>query len=295
MFAYILLVGILAIHVLSLDINVDEEVAIDISESKIHTVHNVAVGYMNAPVFIPNRLNANIGDRIIFRFYSLNHTLTQSSLERPCTPIKEFDTGFNQFNPDKKSIIVTLTVNTLEPQWFFCKQTRPWSHCHAGMVFALNPGSEMKSFLENLKRDSAAASISSSTSMKASSHAGIISMTPARTISASSTRAIVGSRSSRLPLSGDLSKAVSISSQPASNSSPGVRQSSSSLARSIIISPVAAITVTETGACAGTPSATSIRRSSLPSSATSDDCKSIVPSLNTAIVSVVLTAVLLLS
>lgn len=101
-------------------------------------------------MFTPQRLNANIGDQIIFEFHALNHTLTQSSLERPCASLQQFDTGFNQFNPQSKENVVTvITVNSLEPQWFFCRQNRPTSHCHMGMVFAINPGDQMDTFLQN--------------------------------------------------------------------------------------------------------------------------------------------------
>ncbi|PYH99451.1 hypothetical protein BO71DRAFT_278428, partial [Aspergillus ellipticus CBS 707.79] len=95
-------------------------------------------------IFHPNRINANIGDQVTFNFCSLNHTLTQSTLERPCSSVSKFDTGFNQYNPDNvKHLALTMTVNTLDPQWFFCDQSQPISHCHEGMVFALNPGNEM--------------------------------------------------------------------------------------------------------------------------------------------------------
>ena len=89
-------------------------------------IHHVTVGNQGSPMFTPQRLNANIGDQIIFEFHALNHTLTQSSLERPCASLQQFDTGFNQFNPQSKENVVTvITVNSLEPgriiHWFeFC-------------------------------------------------------------------------------------------------------------------------------------------------------------------------------
>jgi hypothetical protein len=90
---------------------------------------------------------------VTFNFYSLNHTLTQSSLEAPCVSLHQFDTGFGQFNPkDTDGLSLSLTVNTLEPQWYYCRQNDRTSHCHAGMVFALNPGDQMDQFKENAKR-----------------------------------------------------------------------------------------------------------------------------------------------
>ncbi|KAL5365101.1 hypothetical protein BJX96DRAFT_168823 [Aspergillus floccosus] len=79
------------------------------------------------------------------------HTISVN-LENPCIPADGLDTGFSQFNPnDKDDLTLTITVNTLDPQWFFCKQNQPFSHCHAGMIFALNPGDRMDAFLENAK------------------------------------------------------------------------------------------------------------------------------------------------
>ncbi|KAJ5184196.1 hypothetical protein N7492_001812 [Penicillium capsulatum] len=116
-------------------------------------IHHVAVGKNESLLFVPDRLNANIGDRIVFDINGLNHTVTRSSLEDPCSSINQFDTGFGQLNPDGRyGLSVTLTVNTLEPQWFFCRQDNPNPHCHAGMVFGLNPGNQMEQFRRNAKQ-----------------------------------------------------------------------------------------------------------------------------------------------
>lgn len=116
-------------------------------------IHHVAVGKQESLSFVPDRLNANIGDRIVFDINGLNHTVTRSSLEDPCSSINQFDTGFGQLNPDgRNGLSVTLIVNTLEPQWFFCRQDNPNSHCHVGMVFGLNPGNQMEQFRRNAKQ-----------------------------------------------------------------------------------------------------------------------------------------------
>ncbi|KAL2371449.1 hypothetical protein RJ035_002985 [Blastomyces gilchristii] len=101
---------------------------------------------------LANRLNANVGDLVVFEFYQSNHTLTQSSLQSPCTPLQQFDSGFTRFNPSNRSgLLMSFTVNSPNSQWFFCPQIHPTSHCHAGMVFALNPGDQMEQFLANVK------------------------------------------------------------------------------------------------------------------------------------------------
>lgn len=113
------------------------------------------MGSQGSPTFVPRRSNANIGDQIVFEFHALNHTLTQSTLERPCVPLQQFDTGFNQFNPHSQDKLVTIiTDNSLKPQWFFCRQNTPASHCHMCMVFAINPGDQMDTFIRKVRRES---------------------------------------------------------------------------------------------------------------------------------------------
>jgi hypothetical protein len=106
-------------------------------------------------LFQPNYMDANVGDTVLFQFFKLNHTLTQSTLERPCTPDHRFDSGFRQFNPTNQlGMTLSFSVNTFDPQWFFCRQNVPVSHCQAGMVFAINPGDQMDDFLSNARGDS---------------------------------------------------------------------------------------------------------------------------------------------
>jgi plastocyanin len=95
----------------------DNKVTVELGETENQVVHHVSVRSNGAPMFLPNRLNANIGDQVKFRFHNINHTLTQSSLAEPCSSIGEFNSGFNQFNPeDKNNLVITLTVNSLDPQ-----------------------------------------------------------------------------------------------------------------------------------------------------------------------------------
>lgn len=111
------------------------------------------LGAQDTPAFEPDHVNANVGDQVTFHFHNFNHSLTQSSLENPCVPAGQLDSGFNQFNPtDHAGLTLTITVNSFEPQWFFCQQVDPTSHCHAGMVFALNPGNHMDEFLANARK-----------------------------------------------------------------------------------------------------------------------------------------------
>jgi plastocyanin len=60
-------------------------------------VHTVTVGGPSGLVYTPNRIDANPGDIVQFKFLSKNHTATQSSFEKPCQPA-EFQTGIIGFD-----------------------------------------------------------------------------------------------------------------------------------------------------------------------------------------------------
>ncbi|KAF4634574.1 hypothetical protein G7Y89_g3544 [Cudoniella acicularis] len=110
--------------------------------------HYVQVGSAGELIFEPSEVDARVGDNILFEFFALNHTLTQSSLSLPCTNIGGFSTGFNRFNPQNVSgkFILNYRVKSLDPEWFFCAQTIGKSHCRSGMVFGLNAGQQMGAF-----------------------------------------------------------------------------------------------------------------------------------------------------
>lgn len=112
---------------------------------------NVTVGAAGALIFSPSTLDASIGTIIRFDFLKLNHTLTQSIFKNPCHSDGRFDSGFQQFNPRNITgkFIVEFEVTTEEPQWFFCAQNTPRSHCNAGMVFSLNSHGAHQSFVRN--------------------------------------------------------------------------------------------------------------------------------------------------
>ncbi|KKZ60153.1 hypothetical protein EMCG_05075 [[Emmonsia] crescens] len=139
------IVLVFVLHIIrgiAVQVEIDQSVSIELSEDG-HNIHHVRVGSNDGDsklTFDPNRLNANLGDQVIFEFRGLNHIITQSNLDHPCTPVHQLDSGFNQFNPTGHTGL-TLTI-TMDPT----------SHCHAGMVFALNPGDHMDEFLANAVR-----------------------------------------------------------------------------------------------------------------------------------------------
>jgi plastocyanin len=111
----------------------------------------VLVGDGGALAFSPTSVTVASGDTINFEFRAKNHTATQSTFANPCTlqttPATGVDSGFQFVAPGSTSFPTwSITVqNASAPLWFFCAQTNPASHCHAGMVFAVNPTAE-KSF-----------------------------------------------------------------------------------------------------------------------------------------------------
>ncbi|KAI9732152.1 MAG: hypothetical protein M1834_004248 [Cirrosporium novae-zelandiae] len=114
----------------------------------IHTIEVAAGGHLQ---FEPNYIRAEINDTIVFHFLSGNHSLTQSTIDHPCTPLKDgFDTGFVFFDPrNETGMFAFFSVQSTKPRWFFCHQQIPISHCHAGMIFAINPGDGMSRFITN--------------------------------------------------------------------------------------------------------------------------------------------------
>lgn len=115
---------------------------IDSSASPIVTV---LVGPNKQLIFDPPFVNGvGRGQRMHFDFRALNHTLTESSFEKPCTKIPgaQFDTNFGNFNPDDIPNFkpFDITLDSDKPRYFYCKQGNktPNSHCGKGMVFAVN-------------------------------------------------------------------------------------------------------------------------------------------------------------
>ena len=123
--------------------------AIMTAPSSVKT-HKVEVGGPGQLSFRPNSVNAALGDVVEFNFLALNHTLTQSSFDKPCTYNGGIDSRFHQFNPKNISgrFIKSITVKESRPMWFYCKQG---NHCLQGMVFGINLAGKMDRFIKNAR------------------------------------------------------------------------------------------------------------------------------------------------
>jgi plastocyanin len=112
--------------------------------------HDVIVGGPGILRYNPPSIEANVGDTISFTFMQKNHTVTQSTLASPCSPLAGgFDSGFvpvpdsNTAGPFPKA---NFTVKDTNPIWVYCRQS---THCQSGMVFAVNPGDKLAQFQQN--------------------------------------------------------------------------------------------------------------------------------------------------
>jgi len=107
---------------------------------------DVIVGGPGVLKFNPQFVNASVGDVVRFVFQQKNHTVTQSSLDNPCSPLASgFDSGFMPVPDNQTSNFPTaqLTVQKTTPIWAYCRQG---THCKSGMVFGINPGDKFAAF-----------------------------------------------------------------------------------------------------------------------------------------------------
>jgi len=107
-------------------------------------IETVIVGGGTSLRYNPPILRVAQGSRVHFDFLGKNHTLTESTFEKPCTKLAgtDIDTDFNNFNPDDIPNLhpFDFTFASSKPRYFYCKQANgtPKSHCGKGMVFAVN-------------------------------------------------------------------------------------------------------------------------------------------------------------
>ncbi|GAB1312779.1 Cupredoxin [Madurella fahalii] len=108
--------------------------------------------------FSPNRISAQPGEFVQFQFLAGNHTVTQSTFDRPCQPIAMNSnvTGFHSgFLPVAASAAMgmiptyTIQINSTNPLWVYCAQGR---HCGDGMVMVINePANNTERTLERYR------------------------------------------------------------------------------------------------------------------------------------------------
>ncbi|KAM0328043.1 hypothetical protein ACHAQA_005444 [Verticillium albo-atrum] len=82
--------------------------------------------------FLPDRVQADVGDVLEFHFYPQNHSVVQGDYHHPCSPVDEGG-FFSGFVPDD---VFKVTVRHTDPMFFYCSQGK---HCASGMVGVVNP------------------------------------------------------------------------------------------------------------------------------------------------------------
>lgn len=84
------------------------------------------------------------GEFVQFQFHTGNHTVTQSTFDKPCEPIgmNSNVTGFHSgFLPVAASAAMgmiptyTIQINNTNPLWLYCAKG---NHCQSGMVMVIN-------------------------------------------------------------------------------------------------------------------------------------------------------------
>ena len=89
-------------------------------------------------MFDPSNVTAAKGDVLEFHFYPANHSIAQSSFDKPCIAD---ETGiWSGFVPVTKEEVVgnesfSVTVNSTDPLWLYCSQG---DHCQDGMAMVVN-------------------------------------------------------------------------------------------------------------------------------------------------------------
>ncbi|KAK7188405.1 extracellular serine-rich protein [Paraphaeosphaeria sporulosa] len=110
--------------------------------------HVIQVGGPNGSItFSPENVKAAPGDLVQFQFHPKNHSVVQSTFDKPCVPIQNVMPNmttafFSGFMPTNASVgatsqVLTYTIRVMDtkPIWFYCSQAK---HCQGGMVGAIN-------------------------------------------------------------------------------------------------------------------------------------------------------------
>ncbi|RYP00808.1 hypothetical protein DL764_006412 [Monosporascus ibericus] len=114
------------------------------SSSTGTATHTVSVGLDHR--YIPDTIEAEVGDIINFRFYGANHSVVKAEFGQPCVPYDMIHPGEESFfsgaieQPDGNENPLptwTLRVNTTEPVFFYC--SAPESCITWKMIGVINP------------------------------------------------------------------------------------------------------------------------------------------------------------
>ncbi|KAF0330075.1 hypothetical protein GQ607_002842 [Colletotrichum asianum] len=98
----------------------------------------VDVGLNGALTFTPNDIKEPPRTFVEFSFNPRNHSVTQSSFDKPCEPSANgFSSGLIPTALSPSGVTFSILVNDSKPIWFYCAQITG-THCQKGMVEAIN-------------------------------------------------------------------------------------------------------------------------------------------------------------
>ncbi|KAF7513864.1 hypothetical protein GJ744_006478 [Endocarpon pusillum] len=119
------------------------------------SVQVVQVSNMNASLkFYPEEIKAEPGSMVQFQFYPKNHTVTQSTFDKPCEPINRIMSNVTGINsgpmPPVNNMmkVFTILINDTKPLWMYCATQ---DHCQRGMVMAINAPQQGEKTLQSYK------------------------------------------------------------------------------------------------------------------------------------------------
>lgn len=107
------------------------------------TTFDVDVG-KSGLTFEPSVIHAVTGDLINFHFWPSNHSIAESTFDKPCQPKSggvDVHPIFSGFQSTRKgaSTMFSMKLNTSDPIWLYSSQTLPHDHCKNGQVMVINP------------------------------------------------------------------------------------------------------------------------------------------------------------
>jgi plastocyanin len=107
--------------------------------------------------FEPENVVAEVGDLVEFHFLPKNHSVVQSSFDKPCEPLANDKAVFSGFKfatmQGESKNVFTFQVSSKDPFWFYCSQT-VGQHCQKGMSGVINQNFDAGKTLANYKLNS---------------------------------------------------------------------------------------------------------------------------------------------
>lgn len=97
---------------------------------------HVDVGTNGQNEFTPNDIKEIPGTIVQFKFHHKNHSVVESSFDKPCVPIDGgFSSGFILVKDESFDAVFNVLVQHTRPVWFYDAKDK---NCQSGMVGSIN-------------------------------------------------------------------------------------------------------------------------------------------------------------